>query len=153
MKNHEKSKKHREMVTLLRQQLENEENSLGLNLEGMERGDGENEQENEEEEEEEVEDRPRQKYEAASEKQRLVAMTIRTQWHLKCEINVCNWWRFSYTGCPKSKREKRNNRRSYMWVPILSDFQQPDSIIYSLCIFCLCRKEGPVCLHVGHTKI
>uniref|UniRef100_H3CPZ3 DnaJ homolog subfamily C member 21 n=1 Tax=Tetraodon nigroviridis TaxID=99883 RepID=H3CPZ3_TETNG len=31
MKNHEKSKKHREMVTLLRQQLEDEENSLGLN--------------------------------------------------------------------------------------------------------------------------
>ncbi|CAF97142.1 unnamed protein product, partial [Tetraodon nigroviridis] len=29
MKNHEKSKKHREMVTLLRQQLEDEENSLG----------------------------------------------------------------------------------------------------------------------------
>lgn len=77
MKNHEKSKKHREMASLLRQQLEEEENSLGLNLEGMEGGGGDNEQQNEEEEEE-VEDRPRQKYEAASEKQRPVAMTIRT---------------------------------------------------------------------------
>lgn len=59
------------MVTLLRQQLEEEENSLGLSLDGMEGGDGENEQQNEEEveEEEEVEDRPRQKYEAVSEKQ------------------------------------------------------------------------------------
>lgn len=54
------------MVTLLRQQLEEEENSLGLSLDGMEGGDGENE---EEVEEEEVEDRPRQKYEAVSEKQ------------------------------------------------------------------------------------
>lgn len=84
MKNHEKSKKHREMVTLLRQQLEDEENSLGLNLDGMEGGDGENEQQDEEEveseeEEEEVEDRPRQKYEAASEKHlRPVAMAIGT---------------------------------------------------------------------------
>lgn len=84
MKNHEKSKKHREMVTLLRQQLEEEENSLGLNLDGMEGGDGDNEQqeeeeEDEDEEEEEVEDRPRQKYEAASEKNlRPVAMTIRS---------------------------------------------------------------------------
>lgn len=82
MKNHEKSKKHREMVSLLRQQLEEEENSLGFNLEGMDGGDGDNEQqgedEDEEEEKEEVEDRPRQKYEAASEKQRPVAMTIRT---------------------------------------------------------------------------
>lgn len=79
MKNHEKSKKHREMVSLLRQQLEEEENSLGLNLEGMVGGGGDNEQQDEEEEEEEeVEDRPRQKYEAASEKQRPVAMTIRT---------------------------------------------------------------------------
>ncbi|XP_068191511.1 dnaJ homolog subfamily C member 21 isoform X3 [Antennarius striatus] len=34
MKNHEKSKKHREMVALLRQQLEDEEDLLGLNLEG-----------------------------------------------------------------------------------------------------------------------
>ncbi|KAJ4925792.1 hypothetical protein JOQ06_007978 [Pogonophryne albipinna] len=31
MKNHQKSKKHREMVALLRQQLEEEDNSLGLN--------------------------------------------------------------------------------------------------------------------------
>ncbi|XP_038590060.1 dnaJ homolog subfamily C member 21 isoform X3 [Micropterus salmoides] len=57
MKNHEKSKKHREMVALLRQQLVEEEVSLGLNLDGREE---ENEQEEEEEEEEE-EDKPRQK--------------------------------------------------------------------------------------------
>ncbi|XP_041825349.1 dnaJ homolog subfamily C member 21 isoform X2 [Melanotaenia boesemani] len=56
MKNHEKSKKHREMVALLRQQLEEEEDSLGLNNDGND-GD-ENEQEEEEEEEEE---KPRQK--------------------------------------------------------------------------------------------
>ncbi len=60
MKNHEKSKKHREMVALLRQQLEEEDDSLGLNQEGKEGGEEENEQEEEEEEEEE--DRPRQKY-------------------------------------------------------------------------------------------
>lgn len=47
---------------LLRQQLEEEEDSLGLNLDGKEEGDEENDQEEEEEEE----DRPRQKYEAGS---------------------------------------------------------------------------------------
>lgn len=55
MKNHEKSKKHREMVALLRQQLEEEEISLGLNLDGNKGGDDENEQVVEEEEEEEEE--------------------------------------------------------------------------------------------------
>uniref|UniRef100_H2TX78 DnaJ homolog subfamily C member 21 n=1 Tax=Takifugu rubripes TaxID=31033 RepID=H2TX78_TAKRU len=64
MKNHEKSKKHREMVMLLRQQLEEEDKSVGLSLDGMEEGEGENEQQDEDEEEEE--DRPRQKYEAAN---------------------------------------------------------------------------------------
>ncbi|XP_040915734.1 dnaJ homolog subfamily C member 21 isoform X4 [Toxotes jaculatrix] len=57
MKNHEKSKKHREMVALLRQQLEEEEDSLGLNLDGKEG----REEENEEEEEEVEEEKPRQK--------------------------------------------------------------------------------------------
>lgn len=51
------------MVVLLRQQLEEEEDSLGLNLDGKEEGEEENEQEEEEEGEE---DRPRQKYEAGS---------------------------------------------------------------------------------------
>ncbi|XP_076613847.1 dnaJ homolog subfamily C member 21 isoform X3 [Chaetodon auriga] len=60
MKNHEKSKKHREMVALLRQQLEEEENSLGLNQEGREE-ENEQEEKEEEEEEEEEEDKPRQK--------------------------------------------------------------------------------------------
>ncbi|XP_029921086.1 dnaJ homolog subfamily C member 21 isoform X4 [Myripristis murdjan] len=59
MKNHEKSKKHREMVALLRQQLEEEEDSLGFNSENKEGRDEEDEQEEEEEEEEE--DKPRQK--------------------------------------------------------------------------------------------
>lgn len=62
MKNHEKSKKHREMVTLLRQQLEEEDSTMGLSLDGMDRGEGENEQQDEEEEEED--NRPRQRYEA-----------------------------------------------------------------------------------------
>lgn len=53
MKNHEKSKKHREMVALLRQQLEEEDDALGLHLEGSE---------NENEGEEEEEEKPRQKY-------------------------------------------------------------------------------------------
>lgn len=53
MKNHEKSKKHREMVALLRQQLEEEDDVLGLHLEGSE---------NENEGEEEEEEKPRQKY-------------------------------------------------------------------------------------------
>lgn len=44
------------MVVLLRQQLEEEEDSLGLNLDGKEEGEEENEEE----------DRPRQKYEAGS---------------------------------------------------------------------------------------
>lgn len=52
MKNHEKSKKHREMVALLRQQLEEEDDALGLHLEGSE---------NENEGEEEEEEKPRQK--------------------------------------------------------------------------------------------
>uniref|UniRef100_A0A8C4NQJ5 DnaJ homolog subfamily C member 21 n=1 Tax=Dicentrarchus labrax TaxID=13489 RepID=A0A8C4NQJ5_DICLA len=60
MKNHEKSKKHREMVALLRQQLEEEDDSLGLNLDGKERRDEEHEQEEEEEEEGEEDDKPRQ---------------------------------------------------------------------------------------------
>ncbi|XP_026209497.1 dnaJ homolog subfamily C member 21 isoform X2 [Anabas testudineus] len=60
MKNHEKSKKHREMVALLRQQLEEEEDSLGLNLEEKEGGQEESEQEEEEEDDEE-EEKPRQK--------------------------------------------------------------------------------------------
>uniref|UniRef100_A0A8C6K8A6 DnaJ homolog subfamily C member 21 n=1 Tax=Nothobranchius furzeri TaxID=105023 RepID=A0A8C6K8A6_NOTFU len=59
MKNHEKSKRHREMVVLLRQQLEEEENSLGLNVDGKEDGENENELEEEDDEEEE-EERPRQ---------------------------------------------------------------------------------------------
>ncbi|XP_020780874.2 dnaJ homolog subfamily C member 21 [Boleophthalmus pectinirostris] len=61
--NHEKSKKHREMVALLRQQLEEDDDSLGLKLnEEEQEGENENEEnEEEEEEEEEDEDKPRQK--------------------------------------------------------------------------------------------
>lgn len=55
MKNHAKSKKHRELVVLLRQQLEDEDNSFSLN--GMEDGDDEIDLQEEEEEEEQ----PRQK--------------------------------------------------------------------------------------------
>ncbi|MEQ2241336.1 hypothetical protein ILYODFUR_024302 [Ilyodon furcidens] len=55
MKNHEKSKKHREMVVLLRQQLEEEDDSFCLN--GKEDGEDENDLQDEEEEEEQ----PRQK--------------------------------------------------------------------------------------------
>ncbi|KAM3600093.1 uncharacterized protein V6R79_017312 [Siganus canaliculatus] len=58
MKNHEKSKKHRELVALLRQQLEEEDDALGLNQDVG--GEG-NEQEDVDEDEEEEEDRPRQK--------------------------------------------------------------------------------------------
>ncbi|XP_070706194.1 dnaJ homolog subfamily C member 21 isoform X1 [Pempheris klunzingeri] len=61
MKNHEKSKKHREMVALLRQQLQEEEDSLGLNVDGNLGREEENEQEDDEEEEDEQEDKPRQK--------------------------------------------------------------------------------------------
>ncbi|XP_017262992.1 dnaJ homolog subfamily C member 21 isoform X2 [Kryptolebias marmoratus] len=57
MKNHEKSKKHREMVVLLRQQLEEEDDSLGLSMDGKEDG----EKENESVEEEEEEEKPKQK--------------------------------------------------------------------------------------------
>ncbi|XP_071386255.1 dnaJ homolog subfamily C member 21-like isoform X2 [Centroberyx affinis] len=58
MKNHEKSKKHREMVALLRQQLQEEEDALGLNSEEKE---GREEEDKQEEEEEEEEDKPKQK--------------------------------------------------------------------------------------------
>ncbi|CAL8279116.1 unnamed protein product [Merluccius merluccius] len=50
MMNHEKSKKHKEMTALLRQQLEEEDNMLGMNSEG--KGKGEDEDNTEEEEEE-----------------------------------------------------------------------------------------------------
>ncbi|XP_074546996.1 dnaJ homolog subfamily C member 21 isoform X2 [Halichoeres trimaculatus] len=60
MKNHGKSKKHREMVALLRQQLEEEDELLGLNLNGKDGREEEEEQEEDGEEEEE-EDKPRQK--------------------------------------------------------------------------------------------
>ncbi|XP_030624724.1 dnaJ homolog subfamily C member 21 [Chanos chanos] len=62
MKNHEKSKKHREMVALLRQQLE-EEDSLSLNS-------GERDGEDEEDEEEESEDTPKQKLSRKQKKKR-----------------------------------------------------------------------------------
>ncbi|XP_021175374.2 dnaJ homolog subfamily C member 21 isoform X1 [Fundulus heteroclitus] len=58
MKNHEKSKKHREMVVLLRQQLEGEDNLFCLN--GKEDGEDGNDLQDEEEEVEE-EEQPRQK--------------------------------------------------------------------------------------------
>lgn len=58
MKNHEKSKKHREMVVLLRQQLEEEDDSLGLSVDGK---NGENVHDLLEDEEEEDEEKPRQK--------------------------------------------------------------------------------------------
>ncbi|XP_072517839.1 dnaJ homolog subfamily C member 21 [Salminus brasiliensis] len=56
MKNHEKSKKHREMVALLRQQLEEEDECLT-----SAEKDGEEEEAGEEDEEEERDDAPRQK--------------------------------------------------------------------------------------------
>ncbi|XP_058272031.1 dnaJ homolog subfamily C member 21 isoform X2 [Hemibagrus wyckioides] len=59
MKNHEKSKKHREMVALLRQQLQEEEEALSLN--SPERNGEENKDEEEEDEDEEREDASRQK--------------------------------------------------------------------------------------------
>ncbi|XP_069026747.1 dnaJ homolog subfamily C member 21 isoform X2 [Embiotoca jacksoni] len=61
LKNHEKSKKHREMVALLRQQLQEEEELLVLNKDGKEGGENNNEQQEEEEEEVEEEEKPRQK--------------------------------------------------------------------------------------------
>lgn len=54
MKNHEKSKKHREMVALLRQQLEEEEGKFPTSLDDANREDTK--------EEEETEDMPKQKY-------------------------------------------------------------------------------------------
>ncbi|XP_028318550.1 dnaJ homolog subfamily C member 21 [Gouania willdenowi] len=49
MKNHEKSKKHREMVALLRQQLEEEDDLLGLNVEAKEGSENEEEDDDEDE--------------------------------------------------------------------------------------------------------
>uniref|UniRef100_A0AAR2JWX7 DnaJ homolog subfamily C member 21 n=1 Tax=Pygocentrus nattereri TaxID=42514 RepID=A0AAR2JWX7_PYGNA len=61
MKNHEKSKKHREMVALLRQQLQEEDESLNLTTADRDGEEGEAEEEDEEEEEER-DDAPRQKW-------------------------------------------------------------------------------------------
>ena len=60
MKNHEKSKKHREMVVLLRKMLKQEEDSLGLNVNEREGGNEDNDPKEVGEEEEEDE-KPRQK--------------------------------------------------------------------------------------------
>ncbi|KAK2827734.1 hypothetical protein Q7C36_018660 [Tachysurus vachellii] len=59
MKNHDKSKKHREMVALLRQQLQEEEEALTLN--SPQRNREENEDEEQDDKDEEKEDEPRQK--------------------------------------------------------------------------------------------
>lgn len=82
MKNHEKSKKHRDMVVLLRQQLEEDDDSFGLKLDGKEGREEENEQLDDDEEEEE--DRQRQKYESVSIKScvHLVFVLIRTLWNV-----------------------------------------------------------------------
>ncbi|KAM7392729.1 hypothetical protein PAMA_007715 [Pampus argenteus] len=97
MKNHEKSKKHREMVALLRQQLEEEDNSLGLNLEEKERREEENGQEEEEEEEdddeEEEEDKPRQKLskkQKRKKKQQKVVRSVPEEEEEKPMLTTCN---------------------------------------------------------------
>ncbi|KAI2651533.1 hypothetical protein H4Q32_019648 [Labeo rohita] len=63
MKNHEKSKKHREMVALLRQQLEEEEKTLNQNS-------AEREEEEDDDDEEELDDTPRQKLSKKQKKKR-----------------------------------------------------------------------------------
>ncbi|XP_073680962.1 dnaJ homolog subfamily C member 21 [Garra rufa] len=63
MKNHEKSKKHREMVALLRQQLEEEEKSLSQNSAEMEEDD-------DDEDDDELDDTPRQKLSKRQKKKR-----------------------------------------------------------------------------------
>uniref|UniRef100_A0A3Q3KJ72 DnaJ homolog subfamily C member 21 n=1 Tax=Monopterus albus TaxID=43700 RepID=A0A3Q3KJ72_MONAL len=107
MKNHEKSKKHREMVALLRQQLEEEEDSFGLNLDEKEGKEEEGELEEEEEE------KPRQRYVAH-------AGCFSPGWNL---VTCPNSYTHivlvgftdilsTYTGCLKSKRGKRNSNSS-----------------------------------------
>lgn len=59
MKNHEKSKKHREMVVLLRQQLEEEDESLSMVTADR---DGDEDEAEEEDEEAEQDDDSRQKW-------------------------------------------------------------------------------------------
>ncbi|KAK5851961.1 hypothetical protein PBY51_023472 [Eleginops maclovinus] len=87
MKNHEKSKKHREMVAILRQQLEEEDESLGLNVNGKE----ETKLEDEEEEEEE-EDKPRQrlsKKQKRKKKQQKVAQSTPEEEEEKQTLTTC----------------------------------------------------------------
>lgn len=116
MKNHEKSKKHREMVVLLRQQLEEDDDSFGLKLDGKEGREVENEQEDDEEEEEE-EDRQRQKYESVSIKKKvhLVFIVNRTHWNVIIVHNSImlstDVFLSTFTGCPKNRREKRNSKK------------------------------------------
>ncbi|XP_064498095.1 dnaJ homolog subfamily C member 21 isoform X2 [Pseudopipra pipra] len=70
MKNHEKSKKHREMVALLRQQLEEEEGKFPVSLDDA--------NEVNTKEEEETEDMPKQKYFKLSKKQKKKQKTMKS---------------------------------------------------------------------------
>ncbi|XP_073333479.1 dnaJ homolog subfamily C member 21 isoform X1 [Pagrus major] len=83
MKNHEKSKKHREMVVLLRQQLEEEDDLLGLNQDGKEGGEEEKEQEEEEEEEE---DKPRQKLSKKQKRKKKQQKVVQTAVEVEQEV-------------------------------------------------------------------
>lgn len=103
MKNHGKSKKHRELVALLRQQLEEEEDSFGVNVNGKEGIEAENEEDGEEEDEE---DKPRQKY-VAFFAFHLVITAVGT-----FDI-IYDIYFVTCSGSPKSKRERRNSRKYY----------------------------------------
>uniref|UniRef100_A0AAY4DIC5 DnaJ homolog subfamily C member 21 n=1 Tax=Denticeps clupeoides TaxID=299321 RepID=A0AAY4DIC5_9TELE len=97
MRNHEKSKKHREMVALLRQQLEIEDECLNS-------VDGEEKEEDDEEEEEEAEDTPRQKLRKGKKRFNPV--------HLLSFTLLC-LFPFSVSfGKPKSKKGGKESRKS-----------------------------------------
>ncbi|XP_051532796.1 dnaJ homolog subfamily C member 21 [Myxocyprinus asiaticus] len=70
MKNHEKSKKHREMVALLRQQLEEEDKSLSQNSADRD------EEEEDDDEDDEIDDTPRQKLSKRQKKKKRQQKTV-----------------------------------------------------------------------------
>ncbi|KAM8742873.1 dnaJ homolog subfamily C member 21 isoform 1-T1 [Acanthopagrus schlegelii] len=106
MKNHEKSKKHKEMVVLLRQQLEDEEESLGLNQDGKEGGEEEKEQEEEEEEEEEEEDKPRQKLSKKQKRKKKQQKVVQTAVEQEVEQEVKEEEKPTPTTCEEDVPEK-----------------------------------------------
>uniref|UniRef100_A0A8C2XHF7 DnaJ homolog subfamily C member 21 n=1 Tax=Cyclopterus lumpus TaxID=8103 RepID=A0A8C2XHF7_CYCLU len=142
MKNHGKSKKHRELVALLRQQMEVEDDSFGLNVNGKEGIEAENE---EDEEEEDEEDKPRQKLSKKQKRkkkqQKVVHVSIIFSFFqklcmVKCEVTlkslVCSCHPPPRQSAPEEVEEKVNDIPAYV---MKSHFHLQSEIILR-CVTC-----------------